>query len=100
MITAKADPYAFLAFDENSHALLGHGATAVEALLEADLAAPDAAIYVIPAGRLGPEFWDRQMDLDTAEGALDAQARWRAGRKPKVPLVTGAGAWTEGQKQA
>lgn len=65
-------PFAFsyLAFNETTHELIGHGFTAVEALSNGDLFAPDAPIYVLEARSRGAMIWGRNLTLPEAEKAI------------------------------
>lgn len=65
-------PFSYLAFDETSHEMLGYGFTAAEALSKADLADPDASIYVLDCGAHGRKIWFLRMTLPEAKRIIEA----------------------------
>jgi hypothetical protein len=72
--------FAYIAFDDCSNQILAYGQTAVDALLRADMLAPDVPIYIIKAGSSGLEIWNERMDLVAATKNL-------AAKPPKWPGV-------------
>ncbi len=73
MAEKRSNPFFYIAFDDTSKAILAHGATAVDALCDADRIAPEAAIYILDAGTQGWKIWSNRMDLIAATKVW----RWR-----------------------
>lgn len=71
MARSRAYPFAYIAFDYTSQTALAYGSTAVDALQDADRVAPDAAIFILRAGRLGWRVWNRRLDLSAATEVID-----------------------------
>jgi hypothetical protein len=68
---AHSSPFSYLAFDETSKAVLGHGFTATEALSKADSVAPSASIYILEAGTIGWKIWRENATLLDAEKIIE-----------------------------
>ena len=68
--------YAFIAFDHHSKDILACGPTAVLALRDADLMAPDAYIDILNAGTLGAKIWIARMDLNSARHMVRTDPRY------------------------
>jgi hypothetical protein len=69
-------PFFYLAFDEESQVLLGHGFTAAEALASADATAPASPIYILDCGSQGWKIWVQRMNLPAAKKTTSAP-KWR-----------------------
>lgn len=65
-------PFAFIAFSQDTGAMLGHGRNAAEALAMADLAAPGDALIAFQAGPHGDWFWVAKVPLHQARMAFEA----------------------------
>jgi hypothetical protein len=50
MAEQRTNPFVYIAFDGSPKMILAHGPIAVHAFCNADLAAPEAAIYILDAG--------------------------------------------------
>jgi hypothetical protein len=60
------NPFEFIAFSQDSQAMLGHGSYAAKALDLADRAAPDDNLIVLRAGGFGDLLWTTKLPLDQA----------------------------------
>ena len=64
--------YAFIAFDYVSQTIQSHGSSEAAAVAAVPRTTASAPIYVIAAGRLGEQIWDRKMNLFAARELLEA----------------------------
>jgi hypothetical protein len=65
-------PFVFIAFSQDTGAMLGHGRNVAEALAMADFAAPEDALIAFPVGLHGDWFWAAKLPLHQARMAFEA----------------------------
>jgi len=68
-----ADPFEYLAFDEERHSVLAHGTTPLDALLNAVHLAPGIPTRVLKVGALGRMFWNLKSNLEDVRAKLIAR---------------------------